>query len=162
MDVITRSHGKCFINCRARNIFSALVAMLLIFGCSDNFSSSVGKFANQVGGLFAIKKLVDQQLTEGESGIHIQNGRTITISMVNTPYNEDTFENRQSLALKTAQLVSDHINDKPEYKSVHNIAITFVRHEKKFLIVDFTQTFDIFSFEVSELKQDSSTQGVKI
>ena len=162
MDVIIRSHGKCFINCRARNIFSALVAMLLIFGCSDNFSSSVGKFANQVGGLFAIKKLVDQQLTEGESGIHIQNGRTITISMVNTPYNEDTFENRQSLASKTAQLVSNHINDKPEYKSVHNIAIAFVRHEKKFLIVDFTQTFDIFSFEVSELKQDPSTQGVKI
>ena len=107
MDATTRSHGKCFRNCRARNIFSALVAMLLIFGCSDNFSSSVGKFTNQVGGLFAIKKLVDQQLTEGESGIHIQNGRTITISLVNTAYNEDTFENRKSLAIKTAQLVSE-------------------------------------------------------
>jgi len=162
MDVITRSHGKRFRNCSVRNISSALVAMLLIFGCSDNFSSSVGKFANQVGGLFAIKKLVDQQLTEGESGIHIQNGITITISMVNTAYNEDTFENRQSLALRTAQLVSEHIIDKPEYKTVHNIVITFTHHEKKFLIVDYTQTFDVFPFEVSELRRDASNQGVKI
>lgn len=150
--------GKHF----ARFTFTVFLSFLILTGCSENFSSSVGKFANQVGGLYAIKKLVDQQLTEGESGVHIQNGRTITISLVNTTYNEGTSENRQSLAIKTAQLVSDHINDKPEYKSVHNIAIAFVRHEKKFLIVDFTQTFDIFSFEVSELKQGPSTQGVKI
>jgi len=141
---------------------TVILFFLMLTGCSENFSSSVGKFTNQVGGLFAIKKLVDQQLTEGESGIHIQNGRTITISLVNTAYNEDTFENRKSLAINTAQLVSDHINYKPEYKSVHDIVVTFVRHEKKFLIVDYTQTFDIFSFEVSELKQDSSTRGVKI
>ncbi len=145
-----------------RITFSVFLSFLILTGCSENFSSSVGKFANQVGGLYAIKKLVDQQLTEGESGIHIQNGRTITISLVNTTYNEDTFENRKSLAIKTAQLVSDHINDKPEYKSVQNIIITFVRHEKKFLIVDYTQTYDVFPFEVSELKQGTSTQGVKI
>lgn len=145
-----------------RITFTVFLSLLILTGCSENFSSSVGKFANQMGGLFAIKKLVDQQLTEGESGIHIQNGRTITISLVNTAYNEDTFENRKSLAIKTAQLVSDHINDKPEYKSVQNIIITFVHHEKKFLIVDYTRTFDVFPFEVSELKQKTSTQGVKI
>jgi len=145
-----------------RVTFPVFVSFLLLTGCSDNFSSSVGKFANQVGGLFAIKKLVDQQLTEGESGIHIQNGRTFTISLVNTAYNEDTFENRQSLAKKTAQLVSDHINDKPEYKSVQNIVVAFVRHEQKFLIVNYTQTFDVFHFEVSGLKGDTSRQSVKI
>ena len=146
----------------ARIKFTVFLSLLILSGCSENLSSSVGKFANQVGGLYAIKKLVDQQLTKGESGVHIRNGRTITISLVNTTYNDDTFENRRSLAMNTAQLVSDHINDKPEYKSVQNIVITFVQYEKKFLIVDYTQTFDVFPFEVSELKQGTSTQGVKI
>jgi hypothetical protein len=145
-----------------RITFTVFLSLLVLTGCSENFSSSVGKFANQLGGLFAIKELVDQQLTGGESAIHIQNGRTITISLVNTAYNEDTFENRKSLAIKTAQLVSDHINDKPEYKSVQNIVITYVHHEKKFLIVDYTQTFDVFPFEVSDLKQGAMTQGIKI
>lgn len=145
-----------------RITFSVFLSFIILTGCSEKLSSTVGKFANQIGGLFAIKELVDKQLTVGESSIHIQNGRIITISLVNTTYNEDTFENRKSLAIKTAQLVSDHINDKPEYTSVQNIIITFVQHEKKFLIVDYTQTFDIFPFEVSELKQDNFTQGVKI
>ena len=142
--------------------FTVFLSLSILTGCSENLSSSVGKFANQVGGLFAVKKLVDQQLTEGESGIHIQNGRTITISLVNTAYNEDTSENRKSLAINTAQLVSDHINDKPEYKSVQNIVVAFVQHEKKFLIVNYTQTFNVFHFEVSKFKQNSFSQSVKI
>ena len=162
MDDTTTAPETRFYSYLTRIFFTVFFSFLLLTGCSDNLSSSVGKFANQVGSLFAIKNLVDEQLTEGESGVHIQNGRTITISLVNTAYNKDTFENRKSLAIKTAQLVSDHINDKPEYKSLHNIVIAFVHHEKKFLFVDYTQTFDVFPFEVSELKMGASTQSVKI
>ncbi len=162
MDVTTRSFSKRSGNFRTRLIVPALAAMALMLGCSDDFSSSVGKFADQVGGLFAIKKLVDQQITEGESGIHIQNGRTITVSLVNTNYNEDSFENRKSVAIKIAHIISDHILDKPEYQSVENIVIAFVQHEKKFLIVDFSRTFDVFPFGISELRQATSSEGVKI
>ena len=63
-----------------------LLATLYLLACGSD--SMVGQLWGQMGELFTIKEAIDDSLVEGETSIHIQNGKVITLGLVNTEYNE--------------------------------------------------------------------------
>ena len=51
-----------------------------------------------MGDLFKIKQTIDQTLVQGETSIHIQNGKIITLGLVNTKFNDVDASEREKAA----------------------------------------------------------------
>ena len=126
-------------------IWSGLLFMC-IYGCGSD--SVVGQLWGQMGELFAIKKAIDETLAEGETSIHIQNGRVVTLGLVNTEYNDRQAPEREKAAENVVNILLAQIEGKEEFKNVETVVVNFINHEKKFLVVDVTMTIDYYIFNL--------------
>lgn len=139
-----------------RSLMIFLLAFM-ISGCSEQISSFVGEVKDQMVGLLQIKKAVDDTLDSGQCGIHIQNGKVITLSLVNTRYNHEDASVRESKADEVAGILVESLAGRDEYDNVDTLVVRFVRHEKKFAVVDFTHTIDHYVFQLTESNDDMAS-----
>lgn len=123
-----------------------LLVILSVYGCGAD--SMVGQLWGQMGELFAIKKAIDETLIEGETSIHIQNGKVVTLGLVNTEYNVLEAPEREKAAENVVNILLAQIEAKEEFKNVDTVIVNFIRHEKKFLVVDFTMTVDYYIYKI--------------
>jgi hypothetical protein len=108
----------------------------------------VGQLWGQMGELFTIKEAIDDSLVEGETSIHIQNGKVITLGLVNTEYNELEATEREKAAENVLNILKTHIEAKEEFEKVDTVVVNFIHHEKKFLVVDVTMTVDYYVYNI--------------
>ncbi|MHC4208047.1 MAG: hypothetical protein ACYSTT_25610 [Planctomycetota bacterium] len=123
-----------------------LLATLCLLACGSD--SMVGQLWGQMGELFTIKEAIDDSLVEGETSIHIQNGKVITLGLVNTEYNELEATEREKAAENVLNILKTHIEAKEEFEKVDTVVVNFIHHEKKFLVVDVTMTVDYYVYNI--------------
>ena len=124
------------------------VLLLAIFSYSCGSDSMVGQLWGQMGELFKIKEAIDSTLTHGETSIHIQNGKVITLGLINTEYNDVNASEREKAADEFIDVLLKQIEAKQEFRNVEKVVVNFIHHEKKFLVMDFTMTVDYYIYSL--------------
>ena len=106
----------------------------------------VGQLWGQMGALFEIKSAIDSTLIHGETSIHIQNGKVITLGLINTEYNDLDAAERETAADEVMDVLLKQIEAKQEFNNVKTVVVNFIHHEKKFLVMNFTMTVDYYVY----------------
>ena len=131
---------------KTRWIFAVLFLAIFSYSCGSD--SMVGQLWGQMGELFKIKEAIDSTLTHGETSIHIQNGKVITLGLINTEYNDVEASEREKAADGVIDVLLKQIGAKQEFQNVEKIVVNFIHHEKKFLVMDFTMTVDYYVYSL--------------
>jgi len=131
---------------KTRWIFAVLFLAIFSYSCGSD--SMVGQLWGQMGELFKIKEAIDSTLTHGETSIHIQNGKVITLGLINTEYNDVEASEREKAADGVIDVLLKQIGAKQEFQNVEKIVVNFIHHEKKFLVMDFTMTVDYYIYSL--------------
>lgn len=131
---------------KTRWIFAVLFLAIFSYSCGSD--SMVGQLWGQMGELFKIKEAIDSTLTHGETSIHIQNGKVITLGLINTEYNDVEASEREKAADGVIDVLLKQIEAKQEFQNVEKIVVNFIHHEKKFLVMDFTMTVDYYVYSL--------------
>ena len=129
----------------ARIVLMLLLALGVI-ACGSE--SMVGQLWGQMGELFKVKEAIDNTLTEGETAIEIQNGKVITLGLVNTEFNEVEAQEREKAAGNVLNILLKQIEAKEEFKDIDTVVVNFIHHETKFLVVDVTMTVDYYEYKI--------------
>ena len=129
----------------ARILFVLCIAFGLT-GCGSD--SMVGQLWGQMSELFEVKQAIDESLTEGETAIEIQNGKVITLGLVNTEFNEVEAQEREKAAGNVLNILMEQIEAKEVFKNIDTVVVNFIHHETKFLVVDVTMTVDYYEFHI--------------
>ena len=129
-----------------RLLILGVLLSLSVLGCGSN--SMVGRLWGQMGELFAIKEAIDDTLVEGETSIHIQNGKVITLGLVNTEFNDMEAPQREKAAENVLNILLEQIGSKEEFKNVDTVVVNFIYYEKKFWVVDVTMTIDYYIYSI--------------
>ena len=126
-----------------------LIGLLLIAGLMACGSDSmVGQLWGQMEELFKVKAAIDSTLTEGETAIEIQNGKVLTLGLVNTEFNEVEAPEREKAADNVLNILLDQIEAKEQFKNIDKVVVNFIHHETKFLVVDVTMTVDYYEYNI--------------
>ena len=133
-------------NRKPRWIFAVLLLAFFSYSCGSD--SMVGQLWGQMGELFKIKEALDNSLTHGETSIHIQNGKVITLGLINTEYNDVDAPEREKAADEVIDVLMKHIEAKQEFQNVKTVVVNFIHHEKKFLVMNFTMTVDYYVYSL--------------
>jgi len=97
----------------------------------------------------AIQQAVMSEFELPSVKIHIQNGRELGLTLENSRFNELTPEQRRVQAIKVAQFTKSKLD---KLNSIEAIWVKYVIYEKKYLVVDYTETLETFHFLTSELQ----------
>ena len=127
-------------------ILFVLCMVFGLMGCGSD--SMVSQLWGQMGELFKVKQAIDESLTEGETAIEIQNGRVITLGLVNTEFNDVDAEEREKAAGNVLNILMEQIEAKEEFKNIDTVVVNFIHHETKFLVVDVTMTVDYYEYKI--------------
>jgi len=130
-------------------IFALFAAALILTACSEQIGAAVGQLKDQMAALFEIKNAIDETLASGECTLHIQNGRVITLGLVNTELNDAAADVRESKAEELGNFLLERIADRDEFKNVTTIVVSFIHYEKKYLVINCTETIDHYVFQLS-------------
>ena len=103
----------------------------------------------------AIQQAVTSEFGLPSVKIHIQNGRELGLTLENSHYNGLSSEQRRVQAIKVARFAKSKLD---KLNSIETIWVKYVIYEKKYLIVDYTETLETFYFRVQEL-QDAFTRS---
>ena len=126
-----------------------LFVLLISFGLMACGSDSlVGQLWGQMSELFKVKQAIDESLIAGETAIEIQNGRVITLGLVNTEFNDVEAEEREKAAGNVFNILMEQIEAKEEFKNIDTVVVNFIHHETKFLVVDVTMTVDYYKYNI--------------
>jgi hypothetical protein len=129
----------------SRMLFVLLISFSLIACGSD---SMAGLLWGQMGELFKVKQAIDSTLIEGQTAIEIQNGKVITLGLVNTEFNDAGADEREKAAGNVLKILLQQIKAKEEFKNVDTVVVNFIHHETKFLVVDVTMTVDYYEYKI--------------
>ena len=127
-------------------IVLGLLLVLGVIACGSE--SMVGQLWGQMGELFKVKEAIDDTLIEGETAIEIQNGKVITLGLVNTEFNSAEAAEREKAAGNVVNILLQQIEAKEEFKNIETVVVNFIHHETKFLVVDVTMTVDYYEYKI--------------
>ena len=126
-----------------------LLVLWMAFGLTAcGFDSMVGQLWDQMSELFKVKQVIDESLVEGETAIEIQNGKIITLGLVNTEFNDVEADEREKAAGNVLNILLEQIKAKEEFKNIDKVVVNFIHHETKFLVVDVTMTVDYYEYNI--------------
>jgi hypothetical protein len=126
--------------------FVTPLLLMSVYYCGTD--STVDHLWSRMGDLFTIKKVIDETLVQGESSIYVQNGRVITLGLVNTEYNDLEAPEREKVADEVVDILLHQIKEKEEFKDVNKVVVNFIHHEKKFWVMDLTMTVDYYTYKI--------------
>jgi len=122
-------------------MLAALVCLPLL-SCTQDMRDGIRE-------TFAIQQAVMHEFELPSVKVHIQNGRELGLTLENSRFNELTPEQRRVQAIKVARFARSKLD---KLNSIETIWVKYVLYEKKYLIVDYTETLETFYFRVPELQ----------
>ena len=131
-----------------RKLLTLFMLLLTLYLVACGSDSIVGRLWGQMGELFTIKSAIDETLEQGEASIHIQNGKVITLGLVNTEFNDVEAPEREKAAEEVLRILKEQIAAKSEFKNVDKVIVNFIHHHKKFLVVDVTMMVDYYEYNI--------------
>lgn len=131
----------------SRTIQVLLIPVLLVLtACSDQ-REAFSTLTSQMGNIWELKQHIDKTLTQGTSGINIQNSSSLTVSLVNTELNKKNTAERSLKADEILSEINQFIQTHQTLTEVQYVTIVFVHYEKKYFIVDYSETIDYYQFQ---------------
>jgi hypothetical protein len=82
----------------------------------------------------------------------MDNGEHLTISFVNSSFNDLTWQGKKEKAEEIARFSASLLD---EDWAVHTLSVRFTIHKKIYLLVDYTNTLATFHFNLDALKQEA-------
>jgi hypothetical protein len=120
---------------QARAVLTLLVCLL---------ASGCGKFAQDLGEVTRLRAGLIKELHERDVGVNLGNGTVLTISFVNSPWNDKTSEERSQRAEQTIAFVKGHY---ASISRMREIWVVFLRAHTHLVFVYNYETIDSFAFD---------------
>ncbi|NEQ45303.1 MAG: hypothetical protein F6K00_17800 [Leptolyngbya sp. SIOISBB] len=80
--------------------------------------------------------------------VTLHNVNSVVISFINSHFNDLTETEKAAKAEEIAQFVKDNYDS---VDKIDDIVVSFVVHKKYFLLFEYTNSLDTFTFKISEL-----------
>jgi hypothetical protein len=136
--------------------FLLVFSMLMLTACTEEQRDTISGLSGQLDSIYELKTVIDGKLEEGESGLNINNGIALTITLINTEFNGKSAEEREAKANQLLTVVTEFIAQDKNLSTVKLVTIAYVKHEMKYLIVNFNETIDYYQFDLEQSNQSPS------
>ena len=128
---------------RSQPALAAGVLCLALAGCS-----AASDLAKSLGELQKVQAAVAREAGTPAVQINLMNGKYLTVAIVNSPLGKLPREDKQAKALALARAAFEAL---PERQALAKVRVTFAVHERRFLVVNYTDARDSFTFDPGEL-----------
>ncbi len=119
----------------------ALTCILIVLaGCSEQHVHAIKE-------MFALRQKIIKEYKSANVDVALKNFNSIDVSFINTSFNELTKAERERKAHEIARFVKDAYS---RIDDINEISISFVIY-KKYIIVEYTENLDTFSFKTSAI-----------
>ncbi len=108
--------------------------------------------AQSLGELQQVQVAVAKEAGTPLVQINLMNGKYLSVGIVNSPLGKLPCDAKQAKALELARAAFQALSKR---QAVAKVRVTFVVYERRFLIVNYTNTTDSFIFDPGELANDS-------
>ena len=128
---------------RVQLALTAGVVLLALTACdaARGMARSLGELQQAQA---AVVKVAGTPLVQ----INLMNGKYLSVGIVNSPLGTLPREDRQEKALELARAAFQAL---PGREKLQNVRVTFVIQERRFLVVNYTEATDSFTFAPGEL-----------
>lgn len=127
-----------------------LVYCSFLLACLPALSACTEEMRGQFGNMFEIRDRLIKEYNHDQVSININNGTSLTVTFINSSFNDMSKKNREAGAQSIA---STTVASLERDTRVKKLTIAFTQHESKYLIVDFNNSFGSFVFDVPTLMQ---------
>ena len=133
---------------RVRSVLTAGVLFFAFTACD-----AAGGMAKSLSELQQVQAAVAKEAGTPAVGINLMNGKYLSVGIVNSPIGKLPRDARQAKALTLARVAFQALSSR---QALAKVRVSFVDQERRFLIVNYTNTTDSFTFDPGELASDSS------
>ena len=127
---------------------TALVAAVLCVALAS--CDAARGMAKSLGELQQVQAAVAKEAGSTAVNINLMNGKYLSVGIVNSPLNKLPRDAKRAKALELARVALQAL---PRREGLQKVRVTFVVQERRFLIVNFTNATDSFTFDPGELTQ---------
>ena len=121
-----------------KTLLIAAFLIVLISGCAE--------FED----MLKIREELIRQYNHKNIQVNVVNSKNMTVIFINSPFNQlernERGEKAEGIAVYCAGLFN-------EDSKIENLKIVFLKHERKFFIIDYTKEIESYVFKVSDLRQ---------
>lgn len=136
------SHTGVFMKHRALVYCSFLLAFL------PGLSACTEEMRGQFGSMFEIRDRLVEEYNHEHVSINIHNGTSLTVTFVNSTFNDMSTKDRKAGAQSVA---STTVASLEHNTGIRKLTVAFTQHETRFLIVNYNNSFGSFVFDVPTL-----------
>ena len=136
---------------------AALALSIFLQSCSDEQQQAFSKISGQLGSLYDLQGVIEEKLEEGDVGVHIQNGTSLTISLVNTEFNDKSKKQRENKSHELTGEIKAYIATHEDLSALKYLFISYVENQN-YLIAHFTNTIDYYQFSLEKKKTPSKAK----
>jgi hypothetical protein len=131
---------------QVRRVLVAGVALLALTACE-----AANDMAKSIGELQQVQEAVAKAAGTQAVQINLMNGKYLSVGIVNSPLGDLPRDAKQAKALELARVALQAL---PGRQGIEKVRVTFVINERRFLIVNFTDATDTFTFDSGALALD--------
>ncbi len=124
------------------NLAALGLCLSLLLGCSRELFDRIGE-------MFDMHDALVKAYQHDEIEFHVDNGKQLTISFVNSRFNDLSRQEQREKAEEIARFSASLLN---EDWAVQTLAVRFTIEKKLYLIIDYTNTLATFHFTLDALK----------
>lgn len=115
---------------------AVLLLCLLAPGC--------GQLARSLVDLSRLQAAIIKEYGDKNVNVNLNNSTVLTVTFINSPLNAYGREERAKRASQTAEFINRHY---PSIAEMEEIWVSFVRAETRFIVVNYTESLDVFAFD---------------
>jgi len=126
----------------------ALVYCSFLLAILPGLSACTEEMRGQFGSMFEIRDRLVEEYNHEQIRINIHNGTSLTITFVNSPFNNMKAMDRKSGAQSIATTTVESFEHDTRLRK---LTVSFTQHESKYLVVNYNKSFGSYSFDVQAL-----------
>jgi hypothetical protein len=128
-----------------------VILLALLVSCSG-----VHEMAATLQDLQKVQRDLAKELGNNEIRVNLNNGRFLSIGVVNSPLRALPADQRNAKALELARIA---YNSYPSRSALNSISVTFASHRSYLGVFTYDDYRDAFSFEASQLTSETQHLG---
>jgi hypothetical protein len=132
---------------RVRPVVAAGVLLLTLAACD-----AARDMTRSLGELQAVQAAVAKAAGTPAVQVNLMNGKYLSVGIVNSPMGKLPRDAKQAKALELARVAFQALSKR---QALAKVRVSFVVHERRFLIVNYTNSMDSYAFDPRALAADS-------
>ena len=119
--------------------------VLTISGCAEPLQDLLPQ---RLQDITPLREEIIDEYKDADVQVTLHNVNSVVISFINSHFNDLTETEKAAKAEEIAQFVKDNYDS---VDKIDDIVVSFVVHKKYFLLFEYTNSLDTFTFKISEL-----------